>query len=438
MATFLSSHINCLLRSAFLSTLLLVCLSPFYQPINVSSRLSFSYTPNFQPYPSANLLLPLPNTTLGVGQDAQITWKIEVNPFDERLQPTPPPIPLVVQINTKMKTGFESIEDGLARARDAILRAIRSRNSSSYKKGSYIPRGVIYRNQYAFHQSHTEMEKRFKIWVYREGELPVLHGGPVNNIYSRGKSQFIARHPDEAHVFLLPISVAYVMHYIYKPRVTFSRHQLQTLVTDYVHVIADKYTYWNRTNGADHFSISCHDWGPDISRANPELFKYFIRALCNANTSEGFQPQRDVSIPEIFLPVGKLAPNPCLFAGGAHGRIRKLLLKVWKDRDDEIQSMITGNGNSLGCVPVIISDNYSLPFSDVLDWGKFSVNIPSEKIPEIKTILKGISQKRYLTMQRRVIEAQRHFMLNRPAKPYDMIHMILHSIWLRRLNLRML
>ncbi|KAB5551899.1 hypothetical protein DKX38_009210 [Salix brachista] len=532
MATFLSSHINCLLRSAFLSTLLLVCLSPFYQPINVSSRLSFFYTPNFQPYPSANLLLPLPNTTLGVGQDAQITWKIEVNPFDERLQPTPPPIPLAVQINTKMKTGFESIEDGLARARDAILRAIRSRNSSSYKKGSYITRGVIYRNQYAFHQlslelkfligklfcplaahfqmiayntkidrlptrglrSHTEMEKRFKIWVYREGELPVLHGGPVNNIYSvegqfldeieRGKSQFIARHPDEAHVFLLPISVAYVMHYIYKPRVTFSRHQLQTLVTDYVRVIADKYTYWNRTNGADHFSISCHDWGPDISRANPELFKYFIRALCNANTSEGFQPQRDVSIPEIFLPVGKLGlpregakppgnrPILAFFAGGAHGRIRKLLLKLWKDRDDEIQvhdyvTQRKKNNNlyfrlmgqskfclcpsghevasprvvtaiQLGCVPVIISDNYSLPFSDVLDWSKFSVNIPSEKIPEIKTILKGISQKRYLTMQRRVIEAQRHFMLNRPAKPYDMIHMILHSIWLRRLNLRML
>lgn len=114
------------------------------------------------------------------------------------------------------------------------------------------------------------MEKRFKIWFYKEGELPVLHGGPVNNIYSvegqfldeieRGKSHFIARHPDEAHAFLLPLSVAYIMHYIYKPRVTFSRHQLQTLVTDYVRVIADKYTYWNRTNGADHFSISCHDW----------------------------------------------------------------------------------------------------------------------------------------------------------------------------------
>ena len=100
MTTFISSHIDCLLRSAFLSTLLLVCLSPFYQPINISSRLSSFYTPNLQPYPSTTLLVPLPNTTLGVGQDAQITWKIEVNPFDERLQSSPPPVPLAVQINT--------------------------------------------------------------------------------------------------------------------------------------------------------------------------------------------------------------------------------------------------------------------------------------------------------------------------------------------------
>ena len=84
--------------------------------------------------------------------------------------------------------------------------------------------------------------------------------------------------------------------------------------------------------------------GPRISDANPELFKYFIRALCNANTSEGFQPNRDVSIPEVYLPSGKLGPpnmgqHPnnrtilAFFAGGAHGKIRKKLLKRWKNKD---------------------------------------------------------------------------------------------------------
>ena len=87
---------------------------------------------------------------------------------------------------------------------------------------------------------------------------------------------------------------------------------------------------------------------PEISHANPDLFKNLIRVLCNANNSEGFQPKRDVSIPEVYLSVGKLGPpnlgqHPmnrtilAFFSGGAHGDIRKLLLKHWKDKDNQVQ-----------------------------------------------------------------------------------------------------
>jgi xylogalacturonan beta-1,3-xylosyltransferase len=52
----------------------------------------------------------------------------------------------------QIKRGREKIEDGLARARAAILDAARLKNYTSYKEGTYIPKGVIYRNPYAFHQ----------------------------------------------------------------------------------------------------------------------------------------------------------------------------------------------------------------------------------------------------------------------------------------------
>lgn len=219
---------------------------------------------------------------------------------------------------------------------------------------------------------------------------------------------------------------------------------------------------------------------PDISRAHPDLYKNFIRVVCNANSSEGFQPFRDASLPEINLRKGVSGLTDAgfvqpphnrsilaFFAGGPHGFVREELFKHWKEKDNEIQVheylpktlnykelmgksrfCLCPSGYEVasprivesiyaGCVPVIISPSYVLPFSDVLDWSKFSIQIPFEKIPDVKTILEGISEAEYLEMQKRVIQVQHHFVLNRPAKPYDFMHMVMHSIWLRRLNVRL-
>jgi hypothetical protein len=112
------------------------------------------------------------------------------------------------------------------------------------------------------------MVKRFKVWAYREGEKPLVHCGPMSYIYSiegqfidemeRGKSTFMARHPDEAHAFFLPISITKIVNFFYRldPR----HFPLLPIFTDYVNVVSTKYPYWNRSSGADHFMVSCHDW----------------------------------------------------------------------------------------------------------------------------------------------------------------------------------
>jgi xylogalacturonan beta-1,3-xylosyltransferase len=114
------------------------------------------------------------------------------------------------------------------------------------------------------------MEKRFRVWTYREGEQPLFHRGPMNDIYSiegqiideleSGRSQFSAKNPDEALAFFVPVSIASILHFIYRPYVTYSRKQIQDIAEDYIGLISSKYPYWNRSSGADHFMISCHDW----------------------------------------------------------------------------------------------------------------------------------------------------------------------------------
>lgn len=182
-----------------------------------------------------------------------------------------------------------------------------------------------------------------------------------------------------------------------------------------------------------------------------------------------------MSIPEIYLPRGTTegligGPSPskrttlAFFAGGIHGYIRAILLENWENKDKDVlihqylpkgvsyyeeirksKYCICPSGYEVasprmvealytGCVPVLIKDHYAAPFNDILDWSTFSVNIPVKDIPNLKKILLGISQQRYLKMQQRGVQVRRHFEVNFPAKRYDVFHMILHSIWLRRLN----
>uniref|UniRef100_A0A2C9VN30 Exostosin GT47 domain-containing protein n=1 Tax=Manihot esculenta TaxID=3983 RepID=A0A2C9VN30_MANES len=357
------------------------------------------------------------------------------------------------------KSSLEKIEEGLAKARAAIAEAIRSRNctSSENNNDTFIPRGSVYLNPLAFHQSHIEMVKRFKVWTYKEGERPLAHEGPLNGVYSieghfiseieSDKSPFKAQVPGEACVFFLPLSVTSIGQYIYLPIRTmadYSRDRLRRVVTDYTGVIANKYPYWNRSKGADHFMVSCHDWAPDASLANPEIFKNFIRILCNANISEGFKLKRDIPIPEIFTTLEGLNPTNygqgpknrtilAFFEGRAHGFIREMLFKHWKNKDSEVvvrENFPEGLGyrKSMGRSKYCLCPSgYEVASPRVVD-AIYQGCVPS--------ILKGISNEKYLMMYRRVKQVERHFVLNRPAKPFDVTYMLLHSLWLRRLNFK--
>ncbi|KAI3473951.1 hypothetical protein Pfo_028525 [Paulownia fortunei] len=331
---------------------------------------------------------------------------------------------------------FEIIEASLAQARATIQESLRN-NETSYDP-DYVPAGAFYRNANAFHRSYLEMEKLFKIYVYEDGDPPLFHyskslgilGIEGILIHQIEISKFRTRDPGKAHVYFIPLSVQSIASYAY---VLHNRawSPLQNIARDYVKLISTKYPYWNRTLGHDHFILGCHDWTPTISHGVPYLFKNSIRVLCNANTSEGFKPSVDVSMPEIYLPDGTMdgligGPPPSersvlvFYAGGIHGYIRQMLMDQWKNKDPDVQIheylpkdmsyygmfrkskyCICASGWEvasprmvealyMGCVPVLLKDHYAKPFDDVLDWSTFSVDVQVKEIPDLKKILMAI------------------------------------------------
>lgn len=206
--------------------------------------------------------------------------------------------------------------------------------------------------------------------------------------------------------------------------------------------------------------------------------EHCIKALCNADVTVGFKIGRDVSLPETYVrsarnPLRDLGGKPpsqrkilAFYAGNMHGYLRPILLEHWKDKDPDMQifgPMPSGVASKMNyiqhmksskfcicpkgyevnsprvveaifyeCVPVIISDNFVPPFFEVLNWEAFSLIIAEKDIPNLKSILVAIPEKKYLDMQLAVRKVQRHFLWHAKPAKFDLFHMTLHSIWYNR------
>ncbi|XP_045799443.1 probable glycosyltransferase At5g03795 [Trifolium pratense] len=340
----------------------------------------------------------------------------------------------------------------------------------------------LYHNVSMFKRSYELMEKTLKVYVYREGAKPIMHLPYLLGIYaSEGwfmrlmevDKQFVTKDAKKAHLFYIPFSSRMLEETLYVAN-SHTFRNLRQYLNNYVDTIAAKHSFWNRTGGADHFFVACHDWAPmetDQRMAN------CLRSLCNADVKEGFVFGKDTSLPETYV---RNAQNPtrglggkrissrktlAFYAGGIHGYVRPILLQHWENKDPDMKIFgilphSKGNRNYIQymksskycicpkgyevnsprvveaivyeCVPVIISDNFVPPFLEVLNWESFAVFVLEKDIPNLKSILLSIPRKRYLQMQMRVRKVQQHFLWHRSPVKYDIFHMILHSIWYNR------
>lgn len=353
-------------------------------------------------------------------------------------------------------------------------------NAPPLKNELYAP---LYRNASMFQRSYELMEQTLKVYIYKEGDRRIFHRPPLEGIYAsegwfmkqmEANKHFVTKRPKEAHLFYLPFSSRQLEETLYVPNSHSHKNLIQHL-KDYVDTISSKYPFWNRTEGADHFLVACHDWAPSETKRQ---MANCIRALCNADVKEGFNFGKDVSLPETYVrkarnplrDVGGKAPSKrttlAFYAGNMHGYLRPILLQYWgnnvdpdmqifgrlprtKDNRNYINYMksskycICPRGYEVNsprvveaifyeCVPVIISDNFVPPFFETLNWESFAVFVAEKDIPNLKNILLSIPEKTFFRMHMRVKKVQKHFLWHPNPLKYDLFHMILHSIWYNR------
>ncbi|KAH0860407.1 hypothetical protein HID58_088668, partial [Brassica napus] len=334
----------------------------------------------------------------------------------------------------------------------------------------------IFRNVSMFKRSYELMERLLKVYVYKEGSRPIFHTPILKGLYAsegwfmklmEGNKRYTVKDPRRAHLYYMPFG-ARMLEYTLYVRNSHNRTNLRQFLKEYTEHISSKYPFFNRTGGADHFLVACHDW----TRHHME---HCIKALCNADVTAGFKIGRDISLPETYVraaknPLRDLGGKPpsqrrilAFYAGSMHGYLRTILLQHWKDKDPDMRiygRMPLGVASKMNyidqmksskyclcpkgyevnsprvvesifyeCVPVIISDNFVPPFFEVLDWSAFSVIVAEKDIPRLKEILMSIPEEKYVKMQMAVRKAQRHFLWHAEPERYDLFHMVLHSIW---------
>ncbi|KAL3621004.1 hypothetical protein CASFOL_035916 [Castilleja foliolosa] len=313
---------------------------------------------------------------------------------------------------------------------------------------------------------YAEMEKKFRIYVYP-------HDDDTNNTMISGKyasedyffrnikeSAFITRDPLQAHLFFIPIS----SHKLHQKISSYKK--MTSIVGKHVERLIAMYPHWNRTLGADHFFLTCHEIDVGATEKVPFLVKNAIRVVCSPSYATGFIPHKDVSLPLVMQPFAMptiqdiLAKRNILgyWAGTSNSETRRKLVKLW-GRDDELDiqrskgvrmnkfyrskfcicpvgSRATSNRITMaihyGCVPVIMADYYDLPFNDILDWRKFSVILKESDVYNLKDILKAKAGADYRKLYNNLREVKKHFQWNtRPVK-YDTFGMVMYDLWLRR------
>ncbi|KAK3243345.1 hypothetical protein CYMTET_46992 [Cymbomonas tetramitiformis] len=302
-----------------------------------------------------------------------------------------------------------------------------------------------------------ELPPRFTTWVmgWSAGEngdfdRPIGHGILERFLNSRHRTS----NPEEADYFVVPV--------------VGMRGIRRMAVMEYVR---SQWPFWNRSTTPNHIWVGTDDLGasnyfhpslpPPPEFSNKSIFLQHLGLNVGTkreNTVGCYLRNQDIVIPPLQIQAHTRPPSPhfsngppvkkdtfFFFAGTIHhdrpGLMRNVRLMVAQAHANRsgylIQNGLVGDytyemarsvfclappgkgggwgmrfGEAVvaGCIPVLIQDNTTEVFEEILPYDRFTVRIPEADIPQMHTILAGISNATIGSMQRELACVYEHFL----------------------------
>ncbi|KZV44064.1 putative glycosyltransferase [Dorcoceras hygrometricum] len=348
-----------------------------------------------------------------------------------------------------------------------------------------------YHNWQVFNADYQEMLRTLKIFVYPDAFMNkdsspfarvfLPHPNPldpkIGNYFSEHafklallKSSFITQHPLEADFFFMPFSINAMRNH----PLLHSESSISNFIAQYILRISSEFEFWNASGGSDHFFICCHSVGREAASSNFALHNNVIQISCSSSYFQRlYTAHKDIALPQVWPRADIQFLNPLnarnklvFFAGRVqNSRIRKEILNLWANdtslsifsghpsfpyeegfrrskyclhvKGYEVNTARVSDSIHYGCIPVLISDHYDLPFANVLDWSKFSIIVSHGDIRLLKYILTSVvSQQTYMNLYQNLCLVRNHFRWytdgNVTPTTYDSFHMTAYQLWLRR------
>ncbi|KAL2559965.1 Exostosin family protein [Forsythia ovata] len=337
-----------------------------------------------------------------------------------------------------------------------------------------------------FAADYRDMLQNLKIFVYPDvsmnnesspfARIFLPHPDPfdpkIGNYFSEHvfkhallRSSLVTQHPEEAHFFFMPFSINAMRNH----PLLHSESSISSFVAQYTSRISLEFQFWNASGGADHFYLCCHSVGRDAASKYLALRNNAIQITCSSSYFQRlYTAHKDIALPQVWPRQYEEVLNPpaardklVFFAGRVqNSQIRKELLTLWENdtsfsifsghppfpykegfkrsryclhvKGYEVNTARVSDAIRYGCVPVLISNYYDLPFANILDWSKFSIVISQGDIALLKNILSSMSKQMYLNLYRNLCIVRKHFKWYTTPRNYDSFYMTAYQLWLRR------